>query len=66
MTVQGGMSGSDLYVDDPLPVVNRGVWLNGLLHHFSITEFVLNHNLTIGFLIKSYMTTPNLGTLYAS
>ena len=49
----GDHAAGDISPEDPVPMKNRGVWLDGISKHFVIQKLQLNTNFTINFWIYS-------------
>jgi hypothetical protein len=66
VAVEGGYCAESNFIDDPIPISGRGVWLNGDIDHFTVRRLSLNHSFTLELFIRPKEYVWETGTLFAA
>jgi hypothetical protein len=66
VSIVGGFCKESVFIDDPIPIKGRGVWLNGDIDHFTISGLTLNHSFSLEFFIRHKLENWETAALLAS
>ena len=65
VSVSGGYTSGDHYIDDPYPIGNRGLWFDGAYRHLEAC-LSLSSSFTLEFFLKSYCADEETCSLFAN